>query len=55
MRPIEPKITKIIYKSKPEDGHLQYLDKRSKIWSEKKYHFSQCSNWDYGWRMNKSE
>lgn len=54
MRPVEPKIAEIIYKSKPEYGRVQYIEKRNKIWPEKKYYFSECSSWDYGWRMKDS-
>lgn len=54
MRPIDSNIKEIIYKPKPEYGRLTYLEKRSKTWPEKKYYFSECSNWDYGWRMGDS-
>ncbi|XP_072944982.1 uncharacterized protein [Epargyreus clarus] len=55
MRPVDPKLTEVIYKSKPEFGKDQYMIKRSKEWPEKKYYFSECSNFDYGWRMRDSE
>lgn len=55
MRPVEPKINRIIYKPKPEYGRLKYLDSRSKVSPENKYYFPECVNWDYGWRMKDSE
>ncbi|XP_014360084.2 uncharacterized protein LOC106712146 [Papilio machaon] len=54
MRPVDPKVNKIIYKPRPEFGRNRYLETRSKTWPEKKYYFSECSNWDYGWRMKDS-
>lgn len=55
MRPIEPQLTEIIYKDKPEFGRVQYLNKRGKTWPEKKFYFTECSNWEYGWRMGDSK
>lgn len=54
MRPVDPDVHSIIYKSKPEYGRVQYLDKRYKIFPENKYYFAECVNWDYGWRLNDS-
>ncbi|XP_050665845.1 uncharacterized protein LOC126966013 [Leptidea sinapis] len=51
MRPIEPEVTGIIYKPKPEFGRVQYLAKRSKIDPEKRYYFAETGNFEYGWRM----
>lgn len=55
MRPVEPEVTKIIYKSKPEFGRVQYLAKRAKVLPERKYYFAECNSYDYGWRLNDSE
>lgn len=55
MRPVDPKLTEIIYKAKPEFGRVQYLSKRGKTWPEKKFYFAECSNWEYGWRMGDSK
>lgn len=54
MRPVDEQLSKIIYKRRPEFGKDQYMEKRSRTWPEKKYYFSECSNWDYGWRMKDS-
>lgn len=54
MRPVDPRAKTIIYKSKPEFGRLQYLEKRTKILPENRYYFNNCSNWDYGWRLKDS-
>lgn len=55
MRPVDPELTKVIYKSKPEFGRVQYLAKRSKTSPEQKYYFAECSNYEYGWRLKDSE
>ncbi|XP_038222611.1 uncharacterized protein LOC119840170 [Zerene cesonia] len=55
MRPVDPEIKEILYKSKPDFGKNQYLAKRSKIWPEKRYYFAETSGFVYGWRMKDSE
>ncbi|CAK1555828.1 unnamed protein product [Leptosia nina] len=55
IRPIDPDIKEIIYKSKPEFGREQYLVKRSKVRPENKYYFAETSGNVYGWRMKDSE
>ncbi|CAG9788665.1 unnamed protein product [Diatraea saccharalis] len=54
MRPINPELKEVVYKSKPEFGRVEYLKRRSKILPENRYYFSECSNWDYGWRTGDS-
>ncbi|XP_047535605.1 uncharacterized protein LOC125069992 [Vanessa atalanta] len=54
MRPVDPNLEEMIYKSKPEFGRVQYLTKRGKILPEKKYYFAECSNCEYGWRIKDS-
>ncbi|KOB68176.1 Uncharacterized protein OBRU01_18705 [Operophtera brumata] len=55
MRPIDPKLTEVLYKAKPDFGRKQYLKIRQKTWPEKKFYFADCINWSYGWRMGDSE
>ncbi|XP_041982110.1 uncharacterized protein LOC121735366 [Aricia agestis] len=55
MRPVDPKVSKIIYKSKPEYGRDVYLKERSKLKPEDRYYFSECPNFDYGWRLRDSQ
>ncbi|CAG9788664.1 unnamed protein product [Diatraea saccharalis] len=54
MRPINPELKEVIYKPKPDFGRVEYLKRRTKTRPESKYYFSECSNWDYGWRMGDS-
>ncbi|XP_028176313.1 uncharacterized protein LOC114364374 [Ostrinia furnacalis] len=54
MRPVDPKITEIFYKSKPDYGRMEYLNKRGKVLPERRFYFAECSNWEYGWRMGDS-
>ncbi|XP_030020131.2 uncharacterized protein LOC115440107 [Manduca sexta] len=54
MRPIDPKQRQIIYKDIPTYGRAVYLKSRYKIAPEEKFYFSECSGWDYGWRLGDS-
>ncbi|XP_053612881.1 uncharacterized protein LOC128676653 [Plodia interpunctella] len=54
MRVIDPEQREMIYKELPFYGRKVYLKSRSKIPPEKKYYFSECSAWDYGWRLKDS-
>ncbi|CAH0589110.1 unnamed protein product [Chrysodeixis includens] len=54
MRPVDPKLTKVLYKARPVFGRQRYLKLRGLEWPEKKFYFPECSNWDYGWRMTDS-
>ncbi|XP_026724933.1 uncharacterized protein LOC113491912 [Trichoplusia ni] len=51
MRPVDPKLTKVLHKPKPQFGRERYLKLRGLEWPEKKFYFPECSNWVYGWRM----
>lgn len=54
MRPVDPKIKEIFYKSKPDYGRAEYLNKRNKMRPENRYYFAETSNWEYGWRAGDS-
>lgn len=54
MRPIEPELREIVYKSKPDFGRLVYLNKRTKVMPENRFYFAECGNWEYGWRLGDS-
>ncbi|KAG6457631.1 hypothetical protein O3G_MSEX010405 [Manduca sexta] len=54
MRPVDPELTQIIYKSKPEFGNMKYMEERGKILPEKRYYFAESSGWTYGWRLGDS-
>ncbi|KAL0870549.1 hypothetical protein ABMA27_005519 [Loxostege sticticalis] len=54
MRPIDPKERNILYDDMPFYGRAVYLKSRCRKMPEKKYYFSECSGWEYGWRLGDS-
>lgn len=54
MRPVDPKLTEIIYKDIPTYGREVYLWHRNHINPEDKYYYPETSYWDHGWRLKDS-
>ncbi|XP_035444083.2 uncharacterized protein LOC118271924 [Spodoptera frugiperda] len=55
MRPVDPKLKKVLLKSKVPLARERYFKERYKLLPEKRFYLPECSSWDYGWRMKDSK
>ncbi|KAJ8941143.1 hypothetical protein NQ318_004263 [Aromia moschata] len=51
MRPVDPSVTRLIYTGLNKDGRLNYLTERMKMLPEDRYFFTECTSFEYGWKM----
>ncbi|KAG7301667.1 hypothetical protein JYU34_014641 [Plutella xylostella] len=50
MRPVEPEVLDIIYKSTTKGSGEEYLKERYKKSPEERFYDRQVTSWDYGWQ-----
>lgn len=55
MRPIDSKVSELLYKPRPNFGRVAYLAKRTEKLPEDRYYLPECVSWNYGWRLKDSK